>query len=534
MKATFLKLILDFIKRYPQEYEGRIRYTFAGSISLNLLSCISGNLISMYSFNDFKLKKIETIKVDKIFKDFFRPISDVDIELYDKEAFKSVDFKNKIYDNSFMVEKYINCFNSNINKVYLDFFNSKSNYIFELKINNISIWIDDFRLNYGYRLKTLAKLPDERFNNNHPKYNYTIKKYSHDVDYLYKIFMKCFAKKMTTEYIKESWNSFLNDNALVPEKLQIHKLLKRLNILKISEHTKLFLFNVIEEFKLQTYNNLFLKENLFLLNQFYNVQEIKLIKLGKSKNVKYKIKINNKYYLLKINEFITEKETNNIVKVIKRINKYMPENTQHLEFYGYSKKLKKSFIVYKYIDGNSLNELKNEDLYSLGIMTGKLLFKFHQIPTFGLPLKDESKFLRQIQKRAIFDESSENDIHDITKYIKNNNYNLGKKRVLLHNDLNLGNIIWSNGKIIIIDFDNCVKGDWFIDFKKKIRNKNDFFQGLFDGYCRHEPLFDKKINLVLFLYEYYYMKNMPIKMSKRKEDIIKRHKEFLDYFSNIL
>ena len=72
MKDSFLKLILDFIKRYPQKYEGKIGYTFAGSISLNLLSCISGNTINMYSFKDFKLKKIKTLKVDNIFKNFLK------------------------------------------------------------------------------------------------------------------------------------------------------------------------------------------------------------------------------------------------------------------------------------------------------------------------------------------------------------------------------------------------------------------------------------------------------------------------------
>ena len=532
MKADFLKLILDFIKKYPQVQNGKIRYTFAGSISLNLLSCISGSIISMYSFDNFK--KINELKVDRIFKDFFRQISDIDIELYEKETFELVDFDKKIHTSSLEFRKYTNCFNRNINKIYLDFFNSKSNYIFELKFNNTSIWIDDFRLNYGYRLKTLTNLSDKRFNINHPKYNYTFYKYSHDIDYLYNIFMKCFGKKRTTEFIKESWGSFSCDNASVPEELQINKLLNRLDMLDISENAKLFLFNVIEQFKLQTYNNHFFKEKVFLLNNFYNVQEISLIQLGKSKNIKYKIRINNEYYLLKINEFMTEKETNNIVKVIKRINKYLPENSQHLEFYGYSKKLKKSFIVYKYISGNNLNDIKSEDLYSLGVITGKILLKFHHIPTIGLSLKNESKFLRRIQKQAILDKSNNYDIQNITRFIKNNSVNLGKKCVLLHNDLNLGNIIYSNGKIIIIDFDNCVKGDWFIDFKKKIRNKNDFFKGVFDGYSKSENLFNKKVNLVLFLYEYYYMKNIPIEMSKRKEDILQHHKEFLDYFSNTL
>lgn len=534
MKDSFLKLILDFIKRYPQKYEGKIGYTFAGSISLNLLSCISGNTINMYSFKDFKLKKIKTLKVDNIFKNFFRPISDIDIEVYQEEIFKTVDYKNKILNMNFEFENYSSCFNQNIDKIYLDFFNSKSDYIFELKVNNISIWIDDFRLNYGYRLKTLTNLPNERFNINHPKYKYTISKYSHDIDYLYKIFIKFFGKEMTGKYIKKSLHSFSNDVVMAPRDLKINSLLKKLEMLNISKCSKSFLYNVVETFKIETYNTLFFNENIFLLNRFNDVQTIELIKLGKSKNNKYKIKENNQIYLLKTNDFITEKETINLVNVIKRINKFLPENTQNLEFYGYSKELKKSFIAYKYIMGKSLNECNNQDLYSLGINAGRILSKFHQIPTIGLKLKNESKFLNKIKKCAVKDKTGENTIQSIIKFIKNNNFKLGKNKVLLHNDLNLGNIILSNNKIIFIDFDNCVKGDWFIDFKKKIRNKNDFFEGLFKGYSKHEPSFDKKINLILFLYEYYYMKNLPVEMTRRKVDILKRHKEFLDYFSDLL
>lgn len=534
MKAIFLKLILDFIKRYPQENNGKIGYTLAGSISLNLLSCISGNTIDMYSFKDSKTEKIKTLKVDNIFKNFFRPISDIDIEVYQEEIFKMVDFQNKIFDMNFEFEKYFNCFNQNINKVYLDFFNSKSDYIFELKINNISIWIDDFRLNYGYRLKTLINLPDERFNIDHPKYKYTIKKYSHDIDYLYKIFIKCFGKNLTSEYIKTSLGIFSNDIALSPYDLKINSIFKKLEMLSISKHSRSFLFNVIETFKIEKYNTLFFNENIFLLNRFNNVQSIELIKLGKSKNNKYKIKIKNKYYLLKTNKFITKEKTINLVNVVKRINKYLPENTQHLEFYGYSQKLKKSFIAYEYIMGKSLNMVKNQDLYSLGIMAGEVLFKFHQIPIFGLRLKNENKFLNKVQKYVVKDKTRENNIQSIIKYIKKNNFRLGKDKVLLHNDLNLGNIILSDNKIMFIDFDNCAKGDWFIDFKKKIRNKNNFFEGLFQGYSKQEPLFTKKINLILFLYEYYYIKNLPKEMTKRKVDILNHHKEFLDYFSDIL
>ena len=170
----------------------------------------------------------------------------------------------------------------------------------------------------------------------------------------------------------------------------------------------------------------------------------------------------------------------------------------------------------------------------MGITAGEILSKFHQIPTIGLRLKNESKFLNRIQKCAVEDKTDENSIQSIIKFIKKNNLKLGKNKVLLHNDLNLGNMILSNNKILFIDFDNCVKGDWFIDFKKKIRNKNDFFEGLFQGYSRQESSFNKKINLVLFIYEYYYMKNLPVEMTKRKADILMRHKEFLDYFSDML
>ncbi len=534
MKDKFLQLILDFIKVYPQCNNKEINYTFSGSISYNLLSCISGYTIYMYSFREFKLKKIKALKVDRIFKRYFRPISDIDVEVYQEEIFKNINYKEKVYDSNFIFDKYYSCFNQNVDKVYLDFFNSKSDFIFEIKINNTSIWIDDFRLNYGYRLKTLINLPEERFNIEHPKYKYTIQKYSYDMNYLCKIFLKCFGKQSTSEFIEKALKGICNDDALSPNKLKINRLLKKLEKLNISKYTKSFLFNVLENIKIKSYNSLFFGDSIFLLNEFSDVESINLIKLGKSKNIKYKIQMNGESYLLKTNNFITKGETKRIVKVIKRINKYLPENSQHIEFFGYHKAFKESYIAYKYVDGKSLNEYDSKDLFSLGIMTGKLLSKLHQIPTFGLSLKNESKFLNKIQQRANLDISEENDKQKIINYIKQNKFKLGKNNVLLHNDLNLGNIIFSDNKIVIIDFDNCAKGDWFIDFKKKLRNKNDFFDGLYQGYAKEDLLYIKKVNLILFLYEYYYMNNIPIEMNNRKIDILKRHDEFLDYFSNIL
>ncbi len=534
MKDIFLNLILDFVKVYPQYSNERINYAFSGSISYNLLSCISGEIINMYSFSEFKLKKINSLKVDGVFKKYFRPISDIDVEVYHKEIFKNINCKNKIYDSNFKFDKYYSCFNQNIDKVYLDFFNSKSDFIFEIKINNISVWIDDFRLNYGYRLKTLINLPEERFRMGHPKYEYTVKKYSYDINYLCKIYLKCFGKQNTSKFIEGSLNSLCKDDASSPNKLQINKLLKRIEKLNISKYTKSFLFNTLENFKIENYDNLFFQDSIFLLNNFREVESIDLINLGKSKNIKYKIKMNGEYYLLKTNKFMTEEGIKKTAKVVKRINRYLPENSQHIEFFGYHKEFKESYVVYKYIEGKSLNEVDAKDLFSLGIITGKLLSKLHEIPTIGLSLKNESKFLNKIQKNANLDTSEETNKQKIINYIKQNKFNLGKKNVLLHNDLNLGNIILSNNKIVIIDFDNCVKGDWFIDFKKKLRNKNKFFEGLFQGYAKEDSLYIKKVNLVLFLYEYYYMNNIPTEMNKKKIDILKRHDEFLDYFSDIL
>ena len=108
-----------------------------------------------------------------------------------------------------------------------------------------------------------------------------------------------------------------------------------------------------------------------------------------------------------------------------------------------------------------------------------------------------------------------------------------KNKFLLHNDLNLGNIIYDGEKIILIDFDSCAKGDWIIDFKKELKNNNDFFDGLFLSYWKTKNCYSDQLMIILSLYEYYYMKQLVNEQdSNRRNNILERHQQFLEYCQN--
>lgn len=400
MKKDFLELVFDFVDKYPQFTNNQLNYTFSGSVASNLLSFVSGKKIRCYNFLEYKItNKSNEIKVDALFKNFFRPMTDIDIELYNTGlfSFKEELPKEKIILKDMDFKKYASCFRSHIEDLYLDVLRTKSKVVFEIKLYGRSIWIEDIRLNFGYRLKTFAKLSEDRFVEGHPKYEFTKEKYNYDFNYMCKIYFHWFGKENTIHFIEHGLHIFADEFVENPNKLHLNILIKRIKNLNLLRKNETFLLQVIENLKLKFYSNLFYEDDIFLLNEFYNVSEIDQINLGKSKNQKYKIKIYDKKYLLKSNIYLTENELENRVKIVKRINKYLPDNSQHLVFSGYSKKLNESYICYDYIEGKALTEYENKDLFALGLKTGLVLDKFHHIPTKGLILKDENAFLNKIK-----------------------------------------------------------------------------------------------------------------------------------------
>lgn len=546
-KENFKSLIMDFLKIYPQIENGNLLYCFTGGISLNILSIAYNHQINKYKIKDNKLIYLGNFYKVKIelLKKFFREISDIDIEIYNEKVFNIVDYQNKVIDYSFDILKYKNAFNDNINDLKLDFFkpNYLSDRIFSVTIDGKEIFIDDFRYNIGYRLYTFAKLSDERFNIDNEKYDYTIHKYKRDIDCQLSILEGLYSMEEIKKFIKESmghnYHKYRENNFYDLSQLKLNKLLFRLSLLKIKKKYELYLRKLIEELKLELYTPN-IDNPILLLNNFSFVNKYEMIKKGKSSADKYIIFEKDKKKLLKIYNYSEKDRKREQYEILKLISQKVP-SIQKVYDYRENENIGKCFIIYEYVEGNDLYEIKLKDYFHIGKICGKILKSIHSIQ-FDF---NKYNYINNEWDKINYSLKNYKNIRipemyreKVNKYIEQNIEILKNKNLcFLHLDLGKKNIISNEENIVIIDFDNCAFGPCMLDFKKASRDYEEtFFKGLFYGYFNGQDIPDyyKKLYfLCLILYNLYFYDKKNIYNKKEQKFLMNKFnsamKLFLDY-----
>lgn len=547
IKENFKSLIMDFSKIYAQIENRKILYCFTGGISLNILSISSNQQIKEYKIKDGKLIFLDYLYKTKtdIFEKFCREISDLDIEIYNKKAFNIIDYQNKVIDYKLDISKYKNVFNKNINDLKLDFFkpNHISDRIFSVTIDGKEIFIDDFKYNIGYRLYTFSKLPDERFEIGNEKYDYTIYKYKRDINCQLSILEKLYSMEEIKDFIKKSLgykcNKYKENNFDDLSQLKLNKLIFRLSILDIEKKYELFLEELVEELKLELYiSNI--DNAILLLNNFSLVNKYEMIKKGKSSADKYIIWISNKKKVLKVYNYTEKDKKREQYEILKLINQRVA-NIQKVYDYGENENIGKCFIIYEYVEGIDLYDLKLNNYFDIGRICGKILKNIHSIKIdinkYGYIENEWDKIYYAIKnyKNIKIPKKYREKVY---RYIEQNIEILKKQNVcFLHLDFGKKNIILNEEKIVIIDFDNCAFGPSMLDFKKASRDyEKTFFKGLFYGYFNEQKIPDyyKKLYfLCLILYNLYFYDKKSIYNKKEQKFLIDKFnsamKLFLDY-----
>ncbi|NCC70804.1 hypothetical protein EOM09_04430, partial [bacterium] len=143
-KSEFVENILAIIKKYPQEDERGIIYSFAGSIGLMLLGLCDKKLVSKCHVVEGKIKILYHYKISLLFSKFYRNPTDYDIEVYRHEVYNLG--KTKKRQEVEGKEIFLDCFNCDISKI--------EKTIYFIYLNGQKVYIEDFKKNLGFKLMT--------------------------------------------------------------------------------------------------------------------------------------------------------------------------------------------------------------------------------------------------------------------------------------------------------------------------------------------------------------------------------------------
>jgi len=155
-------------------------------------------------------------------------------------------------------------------------------------------------------------------------------------------------------------------------------------------------------------------------------------------------------------------------------------------------------MLQSWVDGEDLIPLlpnmTKEQHYSLGLDAGKYLRQIHTIPA---PAEQEewqlyfnAKIDRTINNYQECGLSFEGDNH-ILEYIEQNRHLLANRpQNFHHGDYHTGNMMLSDGELVIIDFDRFSFGDPWVEFNRipfSVRISPLFATGQIHGYFDGEP-----------------------------------------------
>ena len=151
------------------------------------------------------------------------------------------------------------------------------------------------------------------------------------------------------------------------------------------------------------------------------------------------------------------------------------------------------YFVQEWVDGNDAEEfvptLPAERQYALGYDAGEILKKLHSLPApddipdwsdrFGKKARRKIEGYRKCPVKFAGDEA-------VVRYVEENLHLIeGRPQVFQHGDYHVGNMMVSDGKIVVIDFDRFDYGDPWEEFNRIVwcaQAAPEFARGMVDGY----------------------------------------------------
>ena len=208
-----------------------------------------------------------------------------------------------------------------------------------------------------------------------------------------------------------------------------------------------------------------MEENIKNIFKNLNIEVNEIIPANNSFNAEvYIINSNNNKYVFKITE--KEKKMNTVIRYMKHLSKYLL--TAEVIDNGIINN--KYYVIMNYIEGENKFDEEIDSLTDTQLIEmGKLLAKLHNAPLID---EDDDSWINYLNRKL--DESYEalNDvfgnnnkiIYDYLKNYINSNIKDNYKNTILHMDFRIGNLIFNNNDIYLIDMDSMKNGDYICDF----------------------------------------------------------------------
>ncbi|WP_423363262.1 aminoglycoside phosphotransferase family protein [Mycoplasma sp. P36-A1] len=233
---------------------------------------------------------------------------------------------------------------------------------------------------------------------------------------------------------------------------------------------------------------------------FSTWKEIVLLNLGFGNDKKYYIEdeFNNKM-LLRVSPIQLYQEKKQQALAIQQLNNKAVSNIPKLLSFGTCNNNKSVYLLLDWIEGSPFDQvierLEFDDIYTLGIKTGKLLKEIHAIPandTRGVSvqtIKTSKTF------ELIYYENSEQRLENdqpIIEFIKNNLFYYENSPITyIHNDFYQDKMIFKDNELYIIDFDRLTISEPYEDFCKlelfDTSFNHIFTTGVLIGYFDGQP-----------------------------------------------
>jgi len=215
-----------------------------------------------------------------------------------------------------------------------------------------------------------------------------------------------------------------------------------------------------------------------------NIEVNDIIPANNSFNAEvYIIKSNNKKYIFKICN--KEKKIETVVRYMSHLFNYL--DTAEVLDSGIINN--KYYVIMSYIEGENkfdeeIDTLSDKQLIEMG----RLLAKLHNAPLID---EEDDSWIKYLNEKLedsqevldnVFGENNK-VIYDYLKDYINNDIKGNYKNSILHMDFRIGNLIFNNDKISLIDMDSMKNGDYICDFFRMYNDlSKEKFNILLSGY----------------------------------------------------
>jgi len=227
-------------------------------------------------------------------------------------------------------------------------------------------------------------------------------------------------------------------------------------------------------------------------------QWINITKLVKGWSLDYKFIVTNKLsqsFLLRLTEI---SNFNHVQMEFDTLNTLSSPNISTPIEIGISLDKLYCYTLYHWIDGEDtsdcIQQSPKNDQYKLGIESGKLLRKIHQIPIAQPAISWEEHYTKKINRKIEHLNNCPLKLENSDIYLEFINKSIhllkGRQYTFHHGDFHIGNtLIKSNGEVSLIDFNRHDIGDPWEEFNRipfSVELSPEFATGCIDGYFNHQ------------------------------------------------